>query len=81
VTPVRPAVMHSPVTSPGRKDGKIMKKCDKDTLANLIFGELRRLNRIWKECIGNGDTQTAKIFREQIKALEQLNSVIWQELK
>ncbi len=58
-----------------------MKKCDKDTLANLISGELHRLNIIWKKCIDNGDTQTAKFFREQIKDLEQLDSVIWQELK
>ena len=58
-----------------------MKKCDKDTLANLISGKLDELNRIWKKCLDIGDTKAAEFFREEIKKLEQLDSVIWQELK
>lgn len=58
-----------------------MKKYDKDTLANLISSELHRLNGIWKKCIDNGNTKAAEYWQKEIKDLEQLDSVIWQELK
>ena len=58
-----------------------MKKYDMETLANLISSELQRMNAIYKYCVNNGHIKEAKFWQKQIKDLEQLDSVIWQELK
>ncbi len=58
-----------------------MKKYNKDTLANLISCELHRMNGIWHKCIESGNKEAAEYWQKEIKDLEQLDSVIWQELK
>ena len=59
----------------------MLKNCDKETLAILIAKEMNRLNIRYKKNIEKGDTQTAKFFNEQIKDLEYLDIVLWQELE
>lgn len=58
----------------------VMKKYDRDTLANLISCELHRLNACLRECIANGDAKVAEYWQHEIEDIERLDSVIWQAI-
>jgi hypothetical protein len=58
-----------------------MKKCYKDTLANLISGELHRLTLNWYKAMEAEDEKAKEFWQSEINKLKELDNIIWTELK
>lgn len=58
-----------------------MTQYDKDTLSNLIFCELHRMEILKQEAKRAEYTQGAEYWTKEIADLKQLDAVIWDEIK
>ena len=58
-----------------------MKKCYKDTLANLISSELHKLTLNWYKAMEAEDEKAKEFWQSEIDKLKELDNIIWTELK
>jgi hypothetical protein len=58
-----------------------MTKCSKDTLENLIFGEMQRLTESKENAVKTGNNEHIEYWEKEIDDLKKLDAEIWKEIK